>query len=456
WITIKALDSFIQKEKIELRNLACDSRIMPRIQCLNSEYKNRFKALQYGLTIRTQLNQCVNYIQNGKSIIIHGKAGNGKSGLTENIINWCDENNILHLDLKLDSHIPYGSAQKWGEELGFPTSISHCIDAFSKDNSAVLILDQLDALRWTAKNSKNSISTCLELIREVQNINLERENKISIVLVCRTYDLENDSGIKSIFEQKSDYWYKIKVDEFSEGEVQKILGNKYQKYPNRLKQLLKTPSNLYIWEKFDNEAEYYQISSTYNLVDNWWRDLSEKCQDVLLSEESLNDLKLQLVKLFNDTGKVVFSKRRIEGNEKAIRYLISKGMLIERSNAISFVHQSFLDCFVAEQMVRDYYKNSDIVSIIGQKNKQTPTRRYQLQLFLQILQEDSEGDFLDFGEKLLNNNDIRFNFKYVFLEILGSIQKPSKRVLKYIGTLIQNIIWRKHLCNTVVRGCSSY
>lgn len=456
WITIKALDSFIQKEKIELRNLACDSRIMPRIQCLNNEYKNRFKALQYGLTIRTQLNQCVNYIQNGKSIIIHGKAGNGKSGLTENIINWCDENNILHLDLKLDSHIPYGSAQKWGEELGFPTSISHCIDAFSKDNSAVLILDQLDALRWTAKNSKNSISTCLELIREVQNINLERENKISIVLVCRTYDLENDSGIKSIFEQKSDYWYKIKVDEFSEGEVQKILGNKYQKYPNRLKQLLKTPSNLYVWEKFDNEAEYYQISSTYNLVDNWWRDLSEKCQDVMLSEESLNDLKLQLVKLFNDTGKAIFSKRRIEGNEKAIRYLISKGMLIERSNDISFVHQSFLDCFVAEQMVRDYYKNSDIVSIIGQKNKQTPTRRYQLQLFLQILQEDSEGDFLDFGEKLLNNNGIRFNFKYVFLEILGSIQKPSKRVLKYIGTLIQNIIWRKHLCNTVVRGCSSY
>lgn len=200
WITLKVLDSFIQKEKIELRNLARDSRIMPRVQCLNSEYKNRFKALKHGLTTRTQLNQCVNYIQNGKSIIIHGKAGNGKSGLTENIINWCDENNILHLDLKLDSHITYGSAQKWGEELGFPTSISHCIDAISKDNSAVLILDQLDALRWTAKNSKNSISTCLELIREIQNINLERENKISIVLVCRTYDLENDSGIKSIFE----------------------------------------------------------------------------------------------------------------------------------------------------------------------------------------------------------------------------------------------------------------
>lgn len=105
-----------------------------------------------------------------------------------------------------------------------------------------------------------------------------------------------------------------------------------------MKQLLKTPSNLYVWEKFDNEAEYYKISSTYNLVDNWWRDLSEKCQNVMLSEESLNDLKSNLVKLFNDTGKAVFSRRRIEGNENAIRYLISKGMLIERSNVISFVH----------------------------------------------------------------------------------------------------------------------
>lgn len=460
WITFKELELFIQKENIELRNLARDSRVMPRIKVLNDEYNYRFKKLSSGTMIRTQLESCINHIKDGKSIIVHGKAGNGKSGLTQNIIDWCDKNNILHLDLKLDTHIPSYSSQIWGENLGFPSSISYCLDAFSKDKHCVLILDQLDALRWTARNSKNSVSTCLELIKEIQNINLERTKKISIVFVCRSYDLENDSGIKSLFEQKDDenieFWQRIEVDELSEEEVQIILGDKYQKYPSRLKQLLKTPSNLYIWEQISNEIDYYQITSTYNLVDKWWRDLSEQCQDAGVNEERLNELKEKLVNLLANTGDTVFSKRRMIRNENALRYLVSQGMLIERANKISFVHQSFLDCFVAERMIVDYYDNCDIDIIIGNKSQQNPMRRYQFQIFLQTLLEESEEDFLEFGDELINSDGIRFNFKYVFFELLGSIQNPSEKVLKYLGRLIQETKFRNYLCSTVVSGHPAY
>lgn len=460
WISITDLESFIKKEKIEYRNLAHDTRIMPRIKALNDEYKNRFKVLNSGLEIRKQLEQCINYIQEGKSIIIHGKAGNGKSGLTENIIDWCDENQIFHLDIKLDSHIPKNSTQSWSEELGFPASISFCLDAISKEDHLVLILDQLDALRWTARNSKNSIATCLELIREIQSVNLERKNKISIIFVCRSYDLANDSGIMSLFEQKNkdnnEFWQKIAVDEFSEEEVQRILGGKYQGYPRKLQQLLKTPSNLYIWEQISDVTEYYQITSTYNLVDKWWGDLSEKCWEAGLSEDDLNNLKEQFVNLFIDTGEIVFSKRRIRGSERALRYLISQGMLMEESNKVSFSHQSFLDCFVAEQMIDAYYSGQSMNDIVGNKQQQNPTRRYQFQIFLQSLMEESEKDFLDFGDILINNDDIRFNFKFVFFEIIASIQNPSEKILQYLGGLIQKSKFKNHICQTVISGHPSY
>ena len=44
-------------------------------------------------------------------------------------------------------------------------------------------------------------------------------------------------------------------------------------------------------------------------------------------------------------------------------------MLTERSNKVSFVHQSFLDCFVAERMILDYYTNADadVNDILGNK-----------------------------------------------------------------------------------------
>lgn len=460
WISYKELEKFIKSEKIEFRNLARDDRIIPRINILNDEYKNSFKTLDSGLKIRSQFDECKKYIQEGKSIIIHGKAGNGKSGLTENIIDWCNKSNILHLDLKLDCYIPEGTAQGWGEKLGFPASISYCLNAFSKEDHAVLILDQLDALRWTARNSKSSLATCLELIREIRNLNSERENKISIIFVCRTYDLENDNGIKALFENKSkddtESWHKVGVNELLENEVEEILGSKYHSYPNKLKQLLRTPSNLYIWEQINNEEEYYQITSTYNLVDKWWRDLSEKCHDANLIEDNLSDLKEKFVKLFTDTGETIFSKKRLLGNERALRYLTSQGMLTERSNKVSFVHQSFLDCFVAERMILDYYTNSDVNDILGNKTQQNPTRRYQFQIFLQSLLEESEKDFLNFGTILIKSDNVRFNFKYVFFEILGSIQEPSKKILNYIAELIQETEYRNHLCQTVISGHPAY
>ena len=189
------------------------------------------------------------------------------------------------------------------------------------------------------------------------------------MLLIRSYDLENDNGIKALFENKSkddtESWHKVEVNELLENEVEEILGSKYHSFPNKLKQLLRTPSNLYIWEQINNKEEYYQITSTYNLADKWWRDLSEKCHDASLIEDNLSDLKEKFVKLFTDTGETVFSKRRLPGNERALRYLTSQGMLTEHSNKVSFVHQSFLDCFVAERMILDYYTNSDVNDIHG-------------------------------------------------------------------------------------------
>ena len=68
-----------------------------------------------------------------------------------------------------------------------------------KREGVVLILDQLDALRWTQAHSGEALSVCMEIIHEVANINLEREKKISVVMVCRTYDLENDRNINRLF-----------------------------------------------------------------------------------------------------------------------------------------------------------------------------------------------------------------------------------------------------------------
>lgn len=95
----------------------------------------------------------------------------------------------------MDKRVPSGCAEKWGMDLGLPDSIAHTLNGIAKNENAVIILDQLDALRWTQSHSRDALIVCSEIIQQVKELNQARNKKISMVLVCRTYDLENDNNI---------------------------------------------------------------------------------------------------------------------------------------------------------------------------------------------------------------------------------------------------------------------
>lgn len=55
-------------------------------------------------------------------------------------------------------------------------------------------------------------------------------------------------------------------------------------------------------------------------------------------------------------------------------------------------------------MLQRYYDGEDIVDIIGTKDKQTPGKRYQVQMFMQNLFEFDSHDFIIVGQKCLKQN----------------------------------------------------
>ena len=180
--------------------------------------------------------------------------------------------------------------------MGLPTSISYCIDSISKDKKAVIVLDQLDALRWTQANSIESLFVCRELIEEVENINAKRENKISIILVCRSYDLKNDNNIKSLFNEKEKEWQEIKVDKFSQDVVKGVVGKQYESNSKKLNELLEIPSNLFIWTKLDKSKNYDNCYTTNKLIEEWWEQLLSKSSDVRINNILIKQCKDEIVK----------------------------------------------------------------------------------------------------------------------------------------------------------------
>lgn len=458
-ITQSVLFDYFKKQGIAFRLKDGDKRISPRISEINREYRENFRPLQGGLVHRKEFDDCIEAIVNEKSIVISGSAGYGKSGCTEAILNYCEEKKIPHIAIKLDRRIPHKNCEIWGQDLGLPGSIVHSMHCVSRNKNAVIILDQLDALRWTQANSSEALAVCMELIRQVEYLNYEREKKIIIVFVCRTYDLENDNNISLLFKKQElseNAWKIVKIDDFQEEVVKEIIGKNYDQLSCKLKKLLRIPSNLYIWQHLDKEECYGDCLTTSHLIDKWFGQICRKSVTAGLQQRAVNETKISIVDVLDRTGRLYVPKQILHVEEAGLDYLISSEIIMVQNNKIGFVHQSILDYFISQRMMEKYFDEQSIENIIGEKCKQIPGRRYQVQMFLQNILEYDSSDFVLIGEKMLISDDIRYYVKYVFYEILGQIPEPDDNILQFIIDNCENEIYGNYLLNNVIFSRKQY
>lgn len=452
-ITQSVLSDYFIKQEIVLRLKEGDKRIAPRIDEINREYRENFRALQGTLIHRDEFHDCIKSIENERSTIISGGAGSGKSGCTEAILNYCEKRKIPHIAIKLDQRIPYRNCEIWGQGLGLPNSIAYSLHCVSRNENAVIILDQLDALRWTQTNSSEALAVCMELIRQVENLNYERKKKIIIMFVCRTYDLENDNNIKSLFEKKKaseNVWKIVKVGDFKEAVVKDIIGKNYEQLSFKLKRLLRIPSNLYIWKHLDENENCGECLTTSHLIDKWFEQICRKSVIMGLQQRTINETKISIVDALERTGRLYVPKQILHVDEAGLDYLISSEIVIIQNNRVGFVHQSILDYFMSQRMMENYFDGQTMENIIGEKCRQMPGRRYQVQMFLQNLLEYDSGDFILLGKEMLVSDNIRYYVKYVFYEILGQIQEPDDNVMQFIIDNCENEIYGNYLLNNVI------
>jgi len=192
------------------------------------------------------------------------------------------------------------------------------------------------------------------------------------------------------------------------------------------------------------------------LVSEWWGQLSKKCFEFGLSETDLNDTKEKMVTFLENQGRICIPLSILGVNKSYLEFLSSNAFLIIQDNKASFAHQSILDCFLAEKMLMRYYAGEDVVDIIGSKEKQTPGKRYQVQMFMQNLSEFDNQDFINAGQKMFEAKQIRYFVKFVFLEVLNQIDILDENIKSFIIDNCENKIYGNHLINNVIFSRPKY
>lgn len=234
-----------------------DTRILPKVRELNTIYKDSFHPIDDTLFPREETRALLDCVHNGRSALLLGKAGAGKSGCIQELIQALDAEGIPYLAPALDKFRPDFS-DEYGKSLGFPASPVICMHKLFRGGPAVLLLDQLDSLRWMNSAVAGALDACKQMIRETEALNRYEGGQISILFACRKFEFETDSGIQGLFAKRDDGrtdWTKVEVGALSDAMVREIVGTPYDMASGKLRQLLRTPSALYVWTRLEKRTK---------------------------------------------------------------------------------------------------------------------------------------------------------------------------------------------------------
>lgn len=441
--------TWLRNKEFQLRNLANDNQTIGKIEMLNTRFTNSFKFWDKGFIERDCYADCYELIKGNTFTVIHGEAGVGKSGLLYYLTEEYKKHIVPYLAIKLDEYSPEDSLNTWSKnKLDLPINCIQVLHLLYPKKSAVLILDQVDTMRWAADNNAEAYAICRGIVNEINLINKVRpEHPIKLVIVSRTYDLNHHDILAVICKD----FVPFELKTLTSQEVRAIVGISFDS-PNT-ERLLNTFFNIYLWQQISNSDNISEIKNQANLIYVWIEHIKKSIKENNdVSSPSFEDC----ISLFNDLckGRKQLRVPKIMMDEYAdiMGYLESIGLfIIDSNNKYAYVHQIIFDYMMSKEMLKQVYSNASVESIIGSLDTQDPWKRYQIYMMLEQLYNDDPEEFLAFGIKLLGSSNVRFYIKHLFFEIICRPKIVHDSTRKYIIDHFFDTEWGKYL-QTAVQG----
>jgi len=396
------------------------------------------------------------------AIILHGAPGLGKSGVLFQLEQSLRETGTVVLPVRLDRCPPTAlSTASYGQRLGLRTSPVTTLCDLAAGQRALLILDQLDALRWTNAHAEQGLEVCKALLREVEAAR-RIGAKIDIILACRTHDLNHDPEIKTWLSNDRSRLRLAKI------EVQSLPVDVVREYvadagvnPDLLKptqlRLLESMQRLAMWiEIVKSESTSPAFDSSTQLMRHFWanrRKLLERAGCDSIGREKVLEALVQ----YMEANACLVAPESVLGQDQTLRTeLQSSGVLSIRDHWVSFGHQSNLDFLVAEKAIsRMRAGGLSVIQWLGSRESHSLFRREQLRQVLFLLADEDHPLYLETVRQMLATNDVRFHLRQLAIETLGQI-RPTVATLDFVCSLLSDPKWKEQVQLNVVRGNDHY
>ena len=198
-LTAGILQQYLEQRGYQRRLLASDTNIPLQIERLNHRFKSHFHPIGDHPFPIQEAHTVLQTILAGKNVLLLGDAGIGKSGCVQALLDELDNEHIPYLALSVDQKVPQGTPEYYGEALGFRASPVLCLESqLASGQMGVLILDQLDSLRWATRSCEEALGVCGEMLQQVQALSCGGDRTVRVILVSRKFDYENDLALRRL------------------------------------------------------------------------------------------------------------------------------------------------------------------------------------------------------------------------------------------------------------------
>ena len=442
-ITPFLLQGDLEKSGFNRRVMPSDTRIKTAIDNLSEEFNNSICSSPVANLInrKNELQQLSDSIQSNAVTLLTAEAGYGKSFLLLQLHEYLQQQEIISVPIRLDRRTPATNLDQYGISLGFLASPIYCLSKYATAQKVVFILDQLDAIRWTAMHSSQALEICRQFIKQI--IYLRKENKnISVVLAARTFDINEDVALSSWIKSLDNECRKINLAELDENTVNDLV-SPYENYSDLLsekKRILRIPLWLgfYLSIASNNHNSVTKLNNKLELIQEFIKDRMQEVECCSVSSSEAHKLANLISKLMMQSCRLTVSESLLPVEmPKQLKALISVGLLNRQNGQISFRHQVLFDYQIGFSLYQTAMLSvKNLLDAIGSREEQTLMKREQLKYAMNLLLQTNQESFCNCVNAILFTDDIRFHLKHLVLYCIKDIQELKKPARKLIDKII--------------------
>lgn len=459
-ITTHLLKNDLEAHHFVFRPSPSDPHTSATIATLNEEFDQSIEPyliLQSNI-YRTEFRTALENINSNPITLIKADAGVGKSAFLLALKKHFIQSGVIVLPIRLDRRVPEKNINQFGENLGFPCSPIYCLEKYSHGHEVVVILDQLDALRWTALHSSNALDICIKMVKEILLLRQHASANIKIVMATRKFELEDDIRLKNWINSIDVDVKQMELKLFESDQIKPYVSKfeDYDQLSDEQKNILKIPLWLSIYVNLANDlGEAPKFTTKLDLIkffiDDRFKQLNDSYGILLVDSERFF---YEVIHLMNQLNKLSISSTQLpNGSLEIKKAMISVGLLSEQNREISFRHQAIYDYAIGQKLfLLGLSSTEEFLKEIGPKNQQTLLKREHLRYALTLLYEADERVFCNCIEAVLYHPEIRFHLKSLVFSVLRHVEDFKSPLKVLISKIIEDTKLASHFISLSCSG----